>query len=645
MLTILALFQVRLQISDATGYPVAGASVCCDSVLLSLSAMDGTFELPFETDSIEVSAVGYAPWNGPVPPEGILILETVPVPSGMVISVTASRGGLRDLYPSTTVLGPEDIEHIYTCGLRALSSRSSGIFVRQYGGAMPVVSISIRGTSAAHSGYYVDGHPVGSSMNGLPGMTLDPAVFGALEVARGGGSGLLRSGMAGALNFLPESQNRAPRIELSADDRGGCRVSGAVSTGSGRLAVSLTRMVGLMDSEALSATALLTGREGALRFGLLASGSGGETESPEWTAPTDATRHLYSLDGWLRYRTGRLGLSGDFGARRMLYSSTSPSIIDDDHSEVNSAVTLEYDPDVPLLDLRLAISADHDILRSTSIGERDRTGGDISASIGHSGIAAVNGSARLSLSDDGEPMTGLLLNAGLPLADSFISFHLSGSKGFRRPTFNDLYWPEDEFAIGNPVLLPETSLEAEAGAVLAGIGPIRLSITAFLAVTDDLIRWEPGEVGKWSPVNVARALRKGIESEVWFTLGSFGLSGTFTLLKVTDNDPSSTNYQRVLPYTPDYTFGILADADIWKGLTPWLSVDGMGLRFKNYSETSWLPAYSLVSAGIRIPLPVYSGFTLGISGTNLLDEEYEETNGYPGEPRTLRAMVQWNGER
>lgn len=645
LLAVLALIQVRLEIVDPGGFPVPGASICADSTMVAVSGLDGSVELHDPPDSIAISSIGFIPWEGLLPLEGRIVLKTVPVPSGMVITVTGTRGGLRDLYPSTTVLDADDMEHLSTFGLRALSGRSGGVFVRQYGGAMPVVSVSVRGTSAAHTGYFVDGHPIRSCMDGLPGMTLDTAVFGSMEVARGGGSGLLLGGMAGALNFRSESTGIPPRGSLSADDRGGCRLSGAVSTDAGRLALSLARVVGAGGSEALSGSFLLTGRSGPVRYGALASGSGGGTESPDWTVPTDATRQVYSVDGWLRFRSGRLGLSGDMGGRRMLYHSTAPSAADDDHREAGAGVTAEYDPPLQFLDIRLALSSRYDRLVSTSAGDRGRTSGDVSVVLGYPGIPSLSGSARLSVTDDAGPMTGAVLNAGIPLADSMLMFHMSGSSGFRRPTFNDLYWPEDEFAVGNPDLRPETSMEAEAGLSLAGGNLMSISLTGFLAVTDDLIRWEPGEGVRWSPMNVAIALRRGIEAEGWLSLGALEVSGTFTLLDVIDDDPASTNFGRTLPYTPDYTFGIQAAAELPVGIDGWVAVDGMGVRFRNYSETSWLPAYAMLSSGLEVQVPFQSGFSLGISGWNLLDEEYEETGGYPGEPRTFRATLRWSGDR
>ncbi|MEN8209259.1 MAG: TonB-dependent receptor plug domain-containing protein, partial [Candidatus Fermentibacteria bacterium] len=186
---LISVSQADIIITDTAGTPLAGASICTDTTLIGISDANGEVSLPDGIDSLKVRVIGYETWEGAIPSSGSIYLMPVPVPSGMVISVSASRCGFRDLFPATTVLGRDDLEYLARSGLRALTSRSAGIYVREYGGAMPVISISIRGSDAAHSEYYIDGHDISSSMDCLPGMTLDPVLFGALEISRGGGSG------------------------------------------------------------------------------------------------------------------------------------------------------------------------------------------------------------------------------------------------------------------------------------------------------------------------------------------------------------------------------------------------------------------------------------------------------------------------
>jgi outer membrane cobalamin receptor len=56
-----------------------------------------------------------------------------------------------------------------------------------------------------------------------------------------------------------------------------------------------------------------------------------------------------------------------------------------------------------------------------------------------------------------------------------------------------------------------------------------------------------------------------------------------------------------------------------------------------------MPAYTVFSAGIDL-LPEFMGnFSVNTSVENLLNEDYQETSGYPGKPRTIYFGINWNG--
>lgn len=643
LLLLISVSQAEISISDYSGRPVIGASICTDNTLIGISDAMGRVSLPAGADSVKVRAIGYETWEGSIPSSGRIFLISVPVPSGMVIVVTGVRSGFRDRFPATTALNRDDMEYLGRSGLRSLSSRSGGIYVREYGGAMPVISISIRGSDPAHSEYYVDGHEISSSMDCLPGMTLDPVLFGGLEISRGGGSGFLKGGMAGTLNFLPESPDLPSRASLSAGDDKSISLSGGFSAGINRISLSIRRLAGISGSTAHDGALLINANSQPFSYGFLAALSGGETESPDWTLPTDGVRKRYSLDGWGRWRLGRVRFSAGFRTGRHEYVSTLPSPVDDTHDELSGDLTLEYD--LPFLPFHSGLSASSSLDRvwSTSIGERDRLTSEAALTAGYDDGVSVSLSASLNVVSSERSMHGAALSIGLPVLDSLLLLHTSASTGFRRPTLNDLYWPEDNFALGNPDLLPETSVEFESGISLSGLDRLKFSITAFIAETEDLIRWEPGESGKWSPVNISRALRKGIENEIWLSEYPFSITGTFTLLEVTDNCTESVNYGRILPYTPDYTFGVQAGVEFPRRAHWSVSASGMGIRFKNYSETSWMPAYTIFSAGIDLHPEFMGNFSINSSVENLLNEDYQETSGYSGKPRTLYFGIKWNG--
>lgn len=86
----------------------------------------------------------------------------------------------------------------------------------------------------------------------------------------------------------------------------------------------------------------------------------------------------------------------------------------------------------------------------------------------------------------------------------------NGSKNYRVPTYNDLYWPGQ----GNLDLIPETALQGEFG---IGYTSKRFLIDmgVFYIAAKDKIVWTPSgdanRPGVWVPINVSEVRNKGLE--------------------------------------------------------------------------------------------------------------------------------------
>ncbi|MGC4041632.1 MAG: TonB-dependent receptor, partial [Flavobacterium sp.] len=91
------------------------------------------------------------------------------------------------------------------------------------------------------------------------------------------------------------------------------------------------------------------------------------------------------------------------------------------------------------------------------------------------------------------------------LADCY-QLKLNGSRNFRIPTFNDLYWQGS----GNTGLKPESSYQVELGNEFK-FKNIGFSITGYYIKIRDLLRWTPGTNGNWTPSNVANVSTYGVE--------------------------------------------------------------------------------------------------------------------------------------
>ncbi len=92
----------------------------------------------------------------------------------------------------------------------------------------------------------------------------------------------------------------------------------------------------------------------------------------------------------------------------------------------------------------------------------------------------------------------------------------SVSRNYRVPTINDLVWRPG----GNPDLVPEEGLSAEAGIALdrpAAEGRLQASVTGYVRRVDNWILWLPPTKDVrdyWSPVNIAEVRSQGLETRL-----------------------------------------------------------------------------------------------------------------------------------
>ncbi|WP_422103747.1 TonB-dependent receptor plug domain-containing protein [Winogradskyella sp.] len=86
------------------------------------------------------------------------------------------------------------------------------------------------------------------------------------------------------------------------------------------------------------------------------------------------------------------------------------------------------------------------------------------------------------------------------------TLNLNGSKNFRIPTYNDLFWAGS----GNPNLNPETSHQIELGNQFQ-FKNWHFNLTAFYNDIENMIRWVPNTSGVWRPVNTDHVVTYGVE--------------------------------------------------------------------------------------------------------------------------------------
>jgi outer membrane cobalamin receptor len=612
--------------------PIPGAWIGFENCWFGFADSNGFYSFSGEeSDSLVVHATGYADWAGIKPEnnETITLLETV-INTGEQITVIASRGSLAGQVPSTVSLGEKDISDLSRTGLNSLNGRVPGVSVREYGGSIPVTSVSLRGGDPSQADQMIDGLSIVSSRDGMPTGIFDPAVFSSVEIARGGavpgGSG---TGSAGAINYLPPLYSQPLSFSITGVSQGGAYFSGKYR-GTG---VSLRRNVSSSGSIGYSTTLLTTRSYNLWRMGFLGAWAAGEVEGPDWAPESDTFRKQGQAESFATMATDKLEISFSAGAGLMNYHQLEPSFRDDTHKDLTLRTSVQWNGPFTIRGgfnttwLNSTATDDHDVQFGTV--HVTETAGVFTAAAG----LRLSPGENLHLSGRASAEHSIFSNR-LTLLASVFTDH-------RVPTINDLYWPGDAFAIGNPALKSERVTGAETAAEWNG-NLIRGRICGFMTLSDDLIIWLPDEDGVWTPSNISSSLSRGLELSCGFYPGAGSVSGTFTWNIATDETADTPREGMLLPYRPEYTWGIASDWEVPGDLLLCIHLSGMGKRFTNRTQSEYLGEYWLLDATLGRQIIPHIRLELGAA--NIFNTDYYETGGYTGRGRTLRITLEYTGE-
>jgi len=580
-------------------------------------------ELP---DTLRIHSTGFMDWSGVLPASGdTVVLQQAVIDTGESITVLASRGELKRHVPSARTLGGGELSTISLLGMERLGS-VPGVTVREYGGAVPIVSVSLRGSDPGRADYMVDGVSVVSPRDGMPTGVFDPSVFGSLEIASGGG--IPGGSGSGALNWLPPSGSSPASVTVS------CFTQGAFGASArfGRTGISAKRTVGVEGTDGFSASGVSTFAGSRFSGGILGGWAAGGTESPIWTVQGDGERSQAQVEGWLTVSEGSFELDLSGGSGYMAFSQTEPYQADDTHRDHTARVAGAWNGPVTVM---ASLRGSRAI--STATGDNSQWAGTVNGVLSRDRF-----SLHAGMEHDGvTPLfQGRASVTGIPV-HSMITCHLSAFASGRRPTLNDLYWPFDGTTAGNPDLRAERTLGAEAGAMWSG-SSFTGETCLFLQSTEDLILWLPGEGGVWSPSNVSSTLSRGMETSGSYSLGRFSLSASFTWNIAEDRTEGTPRYGMLLPYRPEYSWGAGIHAPLPLNAELNAALSGQGKRFTNRTQTEYIDEYWIMD--MTLSRRVSGTLTASLCVSNLLDEGYFTGDGYPGRGRSMGLILQYDGE-
>jgi vitamin B12 transporter len=208
---------------------------------------------------------------------------------------------------------------------------------------------------------------------------------------------------------------------------------------------------------------------------------------------------------------------------------------------------------------------------------------------------------------------------------------------FRSPSFLDLYG-QSSFYVGNPNLHPEKARGWDGGVdyFLAKNRGV-LSATWFDTRYDNLITFDFG-VFPGTVKNVGRAETQGLELSGKFALpGACEARLAYTYLEADD----LTNHTRLLR-RPRHSGSV----DLWRDFGGGLSA-GAGLAFQAKRQDVDAATYATIKGEDYTVVRLYGAWqvnarvALKARVENLLNEKYEEVNGYPQLGLGAYAGVEW----
>jgi len=222
-----------------------------------------------------------------------------------------------------------------------------------------------------------------------------------------------------------------------------------------------------------------------------------------------------------------------------------------------------------------------------------------------------------------------------------LTSHLARS--YRAPTFNDLYWPRDSYAEGNPNLSPERGVNYDIGISISYplLGEVSFTSNYFVNLIDNLILWAPGSGGLWRPTNISKTDARGIETGArWKPWKEYiEIGADYTYMAALDKSSSLTTRDKDLIYRPRNKVDATVTARYEK-VEVNVVLHYVGKRYTNASNTLRLPAYQILDANVSYGMAVSSLYLTGkFELMNLMDESIMITDGSPIPGRAFRLTI------
>lgn len=218
----------------------------------------------------------------------------------------------------------------------------------------------------------------------------------------------------------------------------------------------------------------------------------------------------------------------------------------------------------------------------------------------------------------------------------FYTLKLNGSKNFRMPTFNDLYWQ----GAGNPDLKPESSFQGEIGNEFK-YKDFTFTANIYHIKIQDMIRWVPGSNG-FAPENTNKVSIYGVEAILnWskkMTDQVFDFNGTYAY---TNSRNDETGYQLTfVPYhkmTASFGYSYKKMNAFYQHL-----FTGEVFTQTDNNPDKTIEMYNVSNVGVDYNFGKKNIYKIGFRVLNLWNEDYESVENRPLPGRNFNLNLTFN---
>jgi iron complex outermembrane receptor protein len=217
--------------------------------------------------------------------------------------------------------------------------------------------------------------------------------------------------------------------------------------------------------------------------------------------------------------------------------------------------------------------------------------------------------------------------------NNWYTLKANASKNYRVPTFNDLYWTNG----GNENLNPETSYQTEIANQFIW-NQFQLNITGFYISSENLIKWQPGEDGLFTPLNISKTENIGIEVDGSYSksLKKHQLNLVFNYAYTAAKDLEKNKQLIYVPYhkaTGAFNYN-------YKKLSVYYQLLFNGEVFTTTDNNGVLDGYSVSNLGLEYLIQEkLFPIKIGIKLNNIFNTYYENVAYRPMPNRNIQTFI------